>query len=493
MKKILFALLVAPFFAFAQTPQNVTSLPNVAALRANTIAYPAIYVSGYYSNNDGGQGVFVYNSTDTTNPDNGGTIIVDAAGHRYDREAVMLTPLQFGAVCNGGLNNGVDDTASIQSWLNWLQTGTPIAEGSAGSGYMPAGYKCLTSAPLTVSVPITLRFDSWIYYSGTSGSAFVIGASAPSGSRNTGYDISIAGLRATNGNASLPTGINAGGTVGVEVRNMQFSRLSVGNAIAFTYAGVFLNSTNNIYTGQHIQDNSIRLGQIAYNGYGLLALSASAANGAVQVNDIGIENSFSNYTNLQLDNATYSGNTNDNIFIIDSMDSPAPGGSAGYLYGSYNKVTFGYLSGTLALSSTAYNNRIDILNPMSTGSGIAYSTISGNNNWVQTSTPSPNSLPTTKQITAGATYQNTYGVPILVAVSVQLQATSSSNEVGAAYIGQEANGMQTVNYAQAYASASPVSTVFPLCVVVPPGWYYSFGSSGSGVASFSSASITQAG
>jgi hypothetical protein len=493
MKSFLYVLLLLPLVALCQTTGSVTTIDSVAMLRASAAPYPVVYVSGYRSLNDGGQGVFVYNQSDTTSADNGGTIIVDAAGDRYYRAAEATTALQFGAICNGSVNNGQDDTSAVQNWLNWLQSIGSIAEGSAGSGYMPAGYKCLTSSPLVVTTPITLRFDSWIYYSGTSGSAFVVGATPPSGTRNTGYDISIAGLRAINGNSTLPSGINASGSVGVEVRNMQFSRLAVGNAIAFTRAGIFLNSTNDVFMGQHIQDNSIKLGQIAYNGYGILALSVSASDGAVQVNDIAIENSFANYQNIQLDDAAHNSNTNNNIFTINSMDNPAPGGSAGNVYGSYNKIVFGYLSGTLTMASAAYNNRIEIMNPMSTGSGISYSTASGNNNWAQTSTPSPNALPTTKSITPGVAYQNTSGVPIFVTVSVQLKATSTSNEVGAAYLGQEANQMQTVNFAQVFAASVPAPAVFPLCILVPPGWYYEFNGSGGGTAGFSAASITQAG
>ncbi|ENZ79639.1 MULTISPECIES: hypothetical protein [Ralstonia] len=492
MKKLLILLLVAPMLAFAQVPAS-TTLATISALRTNVTAYPSVYVNGYYAVSDGGQGGFTYQPNDTSSADNGGTVIVDAAGHRFYRDAKPTTPFQFGAICNGAINNGADDTLALQNWLNWIQGSGQASEGSAGSGYMPAGYACLTSSPLKVSTPVTIKFDSWIYYSGTSGSAFVIGSDAPTNGRNSGYDISLAGLRATNGNLSSPISIQNGGSVGVEVRNMQFSKLHVGQSIAFTYAGIFFNSTNNVYTGQHIQDNSIHLGQIAYNGYGILALSASAADGAVQANDISVQNTFANFANLQLDSALYNSNTNNNIIAIDAMDLPAPGGQSGNVFGSYNKITFGYISGKLQISGVAYNNRIEILNPPSTGSGIVYSTSSGNSNWAQMATPSPNALPTTKNISAGVTYQNTYGVPIFVAISVQLQATSNSNQVAAAYIGQQASTMQTVNYAQAYAAASPTPFVAPLYIVVPPGWYYSFNSSGSGTASFSAASITQAG
>lgn len=63
--------------------------PTIAALRASTAAPPAspvVFVEGYYTGADGGEGLFWFNPTDTTSADNGGTLIVDAAGNRWVRE-----------------------------------------------------------------------------------------------------------------------------------------------------------------------------------------------------------------------------------------------------------------------------------------------------------------------------------------------------------------------------------------------------------------------
>src|SRR5262249_38030153 len=160
--------------------------------------------------------------------------------------------------------------------------------------YAPPGFRFKTTAPLVINTPIRLYFGSYIYYAGATGSAVIVNSLAPVAGRNTGFDLEFVGLRAVNGNTAAPTGINASGTIGVEVRTMQFSRLRVGEAIGFTKYGVYLNSTNDTYTGQHVQDNEIELGQIAYNGAGLFANSYSAAEGACQTNRISIQDIFTN-------------------------------------------------------------------------------------------------------------------------------------------------------------------------------------------------------
>ncbi len=87
---------------------GLVSLTNIAALRANTAASGIIFVQGYYAAGDAGGGYF-WLSSDFSSADNGGTIIVDAAGHRYKR---ALYPYQistvqaqwFGFIGNGSSN-----------------------------------------------------------------------------------------------------------------------------------------------------------------------------------------------------------------------------------------------------------------------------------------------------------------------------------------------------------------------------------------------------
>ena len=119
-------------------PPTITSLnilPSIAALRANHIFSTSIYVLGYSTLNDGGEGLFVVNINDTTTPDNGGTVIVDAVGYRWyraDSNQVPASAKWFGAKGDGI----TDDTAALQEWLNlnqsrYLPTGTYLISGNS--------------------------------------------------------------------------------------------------------------------------------------------------------------------------------------------------------------------------------------------------------------------------------------------------------------------------------------------------------------------------
>ena len=80
-------------------PNGVIAKANIAALQANVQPTPCIFVQGYRTTADGGGGLYEWNAADTATTDNGGTIIVDTAGHRYylARNGRPVSPLDFGA------------------------------------------------------------------------------------------------------------------------------------------------------------------------------------------------------------------------------------------------------------------------------------------------------------------------------------------------------------------------------------------------------------
>lgn len=66
------------------TPETVADIAALRLLTATTVSTQVILLSNYVAG-DGG-GIFRYDSTDTTTADNGGTVIVDAAGKRWKRQ-----------------------------------------------------------------------------------------------------------------------------------------------------------------------------------------------------------------------------------------------------------------------------------------------------------------------------------------------------------------------------------------------------------------------
>ena len=111
---------------------------NIAGLRAQTNgSAQAIYVEGYSNPDDGGQGLFIYTPSDTTSADNGGTVIIDAAGDRWKRDFTGPASVRwFGARGDGSTN----DTTAIQAALNATQ-----------SVFLPAG-TYVTSATLNITL-----------------------------------------------------------------------------------------------------------------------------------------------------------------------------------------------------------------------------------------------------------------------------------------------------------------------------------------------------
>lgn len=105
-------------------------LDSIAALKAlDGTRHKRAFVSGYYVPGDRGGGDYYLDGTDTTSPDNGGTIIVANDGARWKLVYTnSLSVRQFGAKGDGVTL----DTAAIQSWLNVLSA-------NKVRGFLPKG------------------------------------------------------------------------------------------------------------------------------------------------------------------------------------------------------------------------------------------------------------------------------------------------------------------------------------------------------------------
>lgn len=127
----------------------LTSVLNVSALRAArslAIDQP-LYLQGYYTPGDGGEGMFLHNSSDTTSDDKG-TIIPDGDGNRWYRqtEGRPYSIKWFGAKGDGTTN----DRSAIQEAIVTVQR-LPFG----GTVWFPAGnYRINESLDLTA--PVTL-------------------------------------------------------------------------------------------------------------------------------------------------------------------------------------------------------------------------------------------------------------------------------------------------------------------------------------------------
>lgn len=119
---------------------GATTFASIAALRAASgSAGQLAYVLGYAAAGDGGQGMFY--SASSGDADNGGTIIVDAAGLRWYRDIDQgeWNVQWFGAKIDGA----TDDTAAIQSCIT-----AAIAAGT--NVYIPPGNAIIGGSGLSI-------------------------------------------------------------------------------------------------------------------------------------------------------------------------------------------------------------------------------------------------------------------------------------------------------------------------------------------------------
>lgn len=464
------------FDASFQGPDQYTLVGTVLAF---TSAIPA-----------GIQKVYVRGGTSRlTNGPSDGTVLDTsvASGTRlYRRITDVRSFNDFGAVGD----NTADDTAAIASALAWVQAGVYSVGGPVRSIYQPAGYLFRTTAPLGVSIPCVIKCESHIFYYGTTGSAFIIGQNPPPNGLNRGYDISFSGIRHAVGWTVPPTGTNDAGASGLEIRNMQFSRVYCGELIAFTNNGFYGNSSNDNYSGQHCQDNDITLGQVAFCGRGFFSHSVSAATGAYQVNRTHIQNSFSNFKNVQCDTGVGlpSDNASSSNFFSGTIDAPAPGGTALEFNSQYSKFDFMFITGPVIFSSTSAFNRFNVANNFSTGVAMFDG---GLENWLTTNPPDSGQLPASVPV-PGAAQQNSFGVPVMAYVTATVTPNVGGETRVTVSIGKDAASLVEI-FHHARAAGSDNAFALPISFMIPPMRYWQITTTGPGSVSFSNIRFLMAG
>lgn len=138
---------------------------TIAELRAlSKTGNPRALVIGYHVPGDGGGGQYYLDVSDTTTPDNGGTVIVASDGGRWKLPQLKrISVKQFGARGDFNGTTGTDDTAAIQAAINYAQANTNTGvygsfSPSAGPGvvFFPQGAYRVT-APLLVSYKISME------------------------------------------------------------------------------------------------------------------------------------------------------------------------------------------------------------------------------------------------------------------------------------------------------------------------------------------------
>jgi hypothetical protein len=241
----------------------ISVLANIAALEALATASSVsdiVFVEGYVTAADGGEGFF-YNSGVTGVTPNGGTIIEDAVSRIWLRETEGLnySVRWFGAAGDGS----ADDTDAIQRTINAvaaiLQDGFEVPGGTVYFPSLPQGNYLVSSGPINVAATqIRLRGDG-------SGSLIINGTSgqpAVSFGRSGSTVYSRCGLEKLAFSAASGTT----DTTGINIVNSSFFNFS--DLLVFNYPnalkeGIVLNGAAEIFFEsvrvQNCSDNGIKI------------------------------------------------------------------------------------------------------------------------------------------------------------------------------------------------------------------------------------------
>jgi hypothetical protein len=116
-----------------QTAMQVATVAAALALTTNLNDKQLINIGGYYSNGDGGGGLYRVDLTDTTSPSDGGSVLVTSAGTRlkaiFDNDNINVR--RFGAK----VDNATNDNTAVQAALAYQQLSTGLAK----TLFFPAG------------------------------------------------------------------------------------------------------------------------------------------------------------------------------------------------------------------------------------------------------------------------------------------------------------------------------------------------------------------
>lgn len=259
MRKLLsFSLLLIFTCVPSRAQRFVKVLDNIAALTAaNPIdVHTNIYVAGYRTANDGGEGNFLFVSSETAAADNGiyftGTHPQAVVGKwvRQLKAGEPITPQMYGAKADGA----TVDTVPVQSMVNWL-----CAHG--GQGIFPSSHPktgpcvyVLGEILITNTFPVTLSSSMYGYdknvtagqsacITPAASQSYIFHIKTPSGNRNDGAGVTLEGLAfrdisAANGvpgTKVLTAAVYMEDAVKSQVRNCSFENID-GSAIKTGFA-----------------------------------------------------------------------------------------------------------------------------------------------------------------------------------------------------------------------------------------------------------------
>lgn len=224
--------------AIAGVVPGPTVLTTVAVMTAQAPAYwtniPLIYVKGYRSTNDGGEGYFIWDSSSSLTPDNGVIFQPDSAPATGRLIRVMTNGIpsaaQFGCDSTGTL----DSLAYFNNWKasTWTDLFVPTGTYKTSSPWLIPNTRNVVGAGSKICT--LSRF-------GSSTPVYLLGNVPPT--TTAAYTVSCSGIRLL-GDSTLSYGMEANGVTRSQFSDIRIESFTGASAIGLKVYGTPLGGTS---------------------------------------------------------------------------------------------------------------------------------------------------------------------------------------------------------------------------------------------------------
>lgn len=204
------------------------SVSTVADIRQQLGAKtPAVVASGYYAAGDGTPAHYVFDPTDTTSVDNGGTIIVGVNGNRWKLPPDITINVRKFGISGNGIRDNATQLAKLRAWV-----AAKTASGNTVKVVWPAGRYVYSQGPNWAIDGLSMEAEGevWLIHTGAGDASFLCDASAVPGG--------VRGIKISGDFRVYP---NASSAQGVLIRSVHVSEIQIISRGAGTgYAAIFI-------------------------------------------------------------------------------------------------------------------------------------------------------------------------------------------------------------------------------------------------------------
>lgn len=205
--------------------RTVDTIADVRKQRGSKNRY--VIAAGYYARGDMAPALYLYDSSDTTSADNGGTVLVSQYGDRYKLATGNVVRAQNFGVMGDGARDNATRMAALRAWV-----AAKTAAGNTVKVVWPAGRYVYSQGPNWAIDGLSMEAEGevWLIHTGAGNASFLLDASAIPGG--------VRGIKISGDFRVYP---NANSAQGVLIRSIHVSEIQIMSRGAGTgFAAIFI-------------------------------------------------------------------------------------------------------------------------------------------------------------------------------------------------------------------------------------------------------------